>query len=155
MARVLSLKYNIPLIGVNHCVAHLTIGSMVTSVRDPVLLYASGANTQIIAYEAGKCRIFGETLDIGIGNFLDSLARSLGLGFPGGPKIYELALKGKKLLDVPYTVKGMDLSFGGLLTNLKLQYNKGASIYDIAFTAQEVAFAQLLEVSERASVKLS
>lgn len=150
MARALALKYKIPIVGVNHCVAHLTIGSMQTDAKDPVLLYASGANTQIIAYEAGKYRIFGETLDIGIGNFLDSLARSLGLGFPGGPKIYELSLKGNKLLDVPYMVKGMDLNFGGLLTNLKQKYKEGESKEDISFTAQEVAFAMLLEVSERA-----
>ncbi len=150
MARALAAKYNIPIIGVNHCVAHLTIGSMLTSVKDPVLLYASGANTQIIAYEAGKFRIFGETLDIGIGNFLDSLARALGLGFPGGPKIYELSLEGEKLLDVPYMVKGMDLNFGGLLTNLKQKFKQGASKEDIAFTAQEIAYAMLLEVSERA-----
>ncbi|MBS3113001.1 N(6)-L-threonylcarbamoyladenine synthase Kae1 [Candidatus Woesearchaeota archaeon] len=150
MARALSLKYNIPIIGVNHCVAHLSIGLMQTGAKDPVLLYASGANTQIIAYEAEKYRIFGETLDIGIGNFLDSLARSLGLGFPGGPKIYELSLKGKKLLDVPYLVKGMDLNFGGLLTNLKQKFKQGESKEDIAYTAQEIAYAMLLEVSERA-----
>jgi len=150
MARSIAAKYNIPIVGVNHCVAHLSIGSMKTEAKDPVLLYASGANTQIIAYESGKYRIFGETLDIGIGNFLDSLARFLGLGFPGGPKIYELSLNGKNLLDVPYVVKGMDLTFGGLLTNLKQKYEKGASKEDIAFTAQEIAYAQLLEVSERA-----
>jgi N6-L-threonylcarbamoyladenine synthase len=149
-ARCLAARYNIPIVGVNHCVAHLSIGSMITDARDPVLLYASGANTQIIAYEAGKYRIFGETLDCGIGNFLDTLARELGLGFPGGPKIYELALKGKNLLDVPYVVKGMDLSFGGILTNLKQKYKAGASKEDVAFTAQEIAFSMLIEVSERA-----
>jgi len=149
-ARALASKWNLPIVGVNHCVAHLSVGSMVTDVKDPVLLYASGANTQIIAYEAGKYRIFGETLDCGIGNFLDTLARELGLGFPGGPKIYELSLKGRDLLDVPYVVKGMDLSFGGILTNLKQKYAKGASKEDIAFTAQEIAFSMLIEVAERA-----
>ncbi len=150
-ARSLAAHYSKPLIGVNHCIAHLEIGNLTTGCKNPILLYASGANTQIIAYEAGKYRIFGETLDIGIGNFLDSFARELGLGFPGGPKIYELAKKGKTYIDLPYSVKGMDVSFGGLLTNLKQKLKSGKySKEDLCFSAQETVFAMLLEVSERA-----
>ena len=150
-ARALALKYNKPLIGVNHCIAHLTVGEALTGAKDPVLLYASGANTQIIAYEGGKYRIFGETLDIGVGNFLDSFARAIGYGFPGGPKIYELSLKKKNFIELPYTVKGMDVSFGGLLTNLKQKINSGKfSEEDLAYSTQETVFAMLLEVSERA-----
>jgi len=150
-ARSLSSHYDKPMIGVNHCIAHLEIGKMVTDSKDPVLLYASGANTQIIAYESGKYRIFGETLDIGIGNFLDSFARELGLGFPGGPKIYELAKKGSKYISLPYTVKGMDVSFGGLLTNLKQKLKSGKyTKEDLCYSVQETVFAMLIEVSERA-----
>src|SRR3989338_1742784 len=86
-AKEIASNLKIPLIGVNHCVAHLEIGKLLTKSNDPVLLYASGANTQIIAYEYGKYRIFGETIDQGIGNFIDAFARYIGLGFPGGPKI--------------------------------------------------------------------
>jgi N6-L-threonylcarbamoyladenine synthase len=151
VARVLSLKHNVPLIGINHCIAHLSIGEMLTGAKDPVLLYASGANTQVIAYEAGKYRIFGETLDIGVGNFLDSFARHMGLGFPGGPKLYELSLKSKKYIEIPYSVKGMDVSFGGLLTNLKQKFDsKKFPKEDLAYSTQETVFAMLLEVSERA-----
>lgn len=151
VARSLTAHYSKPLIGVNHCIAHLEIGNMITNCNDPVLLYASGANTQIIAYEAGRYRIFGETLDIGIGNFLDSFAREMGLGFPGGPKIYELARKGKKYIKLPYTVKGMDVSFGGILTNLKQKLKSGQySKEDLCFSVQETVFAMLLEVAERA-----
>jgi len=150
-ARMLALKTGKPLIGVNHCIAHLTIGELMTGATDPVLLYASGANTQVIAYEGGKYRIFGETLDIGVGNFLDSFAREMGLGFPGGPKIYELSLKKKRFVELPYVVKGMDVSFGGLLTNLKQKIaSKQFSNEDLAYSAQETVFAMLLEVSERA-----
>lgn len=149
-AKTLSLKLGKPIIGVNHCIAHLEIGRMLTNAKDPVLLYASGANTQVIAYEAGKYRVFGETLDNGIGNFIDSLAREMGLGFPGGPKIYELSLKGRKYIELPYTVKGMDVSFGGLLTNLKNKLNQGHSKEDIAYSVQETAYAMLVEVAERA-----
>jgi len=142
---------NIPVVGVNHCIAHLEIGRLLTKAKDPVLLYASGANTQIIAYAGKKYRIFGETLDIGVGNFIDSFARYIGLGFPGGPKIYELALKGKHLIDLPYCVKGMDVAFSGILTNLKTKYDsKKYSVEDLAFSLQEVVFAMLVETAERA-----
>jgi N6-L-threonylcarbamoyladenine synthase len=141
-------ELDVPLIGVNHCIAHLEIGRL-TGAKDPVLLYASGANTQIIAYAAGKYRVFGETLDIGIGNFIDNFARIIGVGFPGGPKVMELAEKGE-YIEVPYTIKGMDVAFSGLLTNLKQKHEKGVKIEDLAFSLQETAFAMLVEASERA-----
>src|SRR5512139_2003375 len=72
-ARALSLTLDKPIIGVNHCIAHLEIGRGKTPAQDPVLLYASGGNTQVIAFANGRYRIFGETLDIGIGNMLDKL----------------------------------------------------------------------------------
>jgi len=150
-AKELCKELKIPLIGVNHCIAHLEIGSLLSKAKDPVLLYASGANTQIIAYDGGKYRIFGETLDQGIGNFLDAFARYMGMGFPGGPKISKLAEKGKDYIELPYVVKGMDVSFGGILTNLKQKFDsKKYSKEDLAFSAQETVFAMLTEVSERA-----
>lgn len=150
-ARALSLIHKKPLVGVNHCIAHLEIGRLLTDAKDPVLLYVSGANTQIIAYDAGKYRVFGESLDGGVGNFLDSFARELGLGFPGGPKIAALAEKGKNFIELPYVVKGMDVSFGGLQTNLKQKLKSGKyTKEDLAYSMQETVFAMLLEVSERA-----
>ena len=89
-AKELSKRLDKPVVPVNHCIAHLEIGRL-TKAKDPVMLYVSGANTQIIAYAAGKYRVFGETLDLGVGNFIDTFARFAGIGFPGGPKIQELA----------------------------------------------------------------
>ncbi len=150
-ARAISILRGIPLIGVNHCIAHLEIGRAITKAQDPVLLYVSGANTQVIAYDGGKYRIFGETLDIGVGNFIDSLARELGLGFPGGPEVYRLGLKGRNYIELPYCVKGMDVSFGGILTNIKHKiHEKKFNPEDLAYSAEETVFAMLLEVSERA-----
>jgi len=149
-AKELSLKLNIPLIPVNHCIAHLEVGKT-TKARDPLMLYTSGANTQIIAYSSGKYRIFGETLDLGVGNFIDTFAREMKIGFPGGPKIQELASKGKNYIELPYVVKGMDLSLSGILTNLKQKFNsKKYSIEDLSYSAQETVFAMLLECTERA-----
>lgn len=147
-AKVKARELNVPLIPINHCVAHLEIGR-ITGAKDPVLLYVSGANTQIIAYEAGKYRVFGETLDIGAGNFIDNFARFLGIGFPGGPKIQELAKTGN-YIELPYTVKGMDVAFSGMLTKLKQLHEKGEKKEDLAFSLQETAFAMLIESAERA-----
>ena len=148
-SKKLSKKLNKPLIGVNHCVAHLEIGRT-TKAKDPVLLYVSGANTQIIAYESGKYRIFGETLDIGVGNFIDNFARFAGIGFPGGPKIEEFAKKGD-YFELPYSVKGMDVALSGILTNLKKRFEKKEnSIEDLSYSLQETVFAMLVETAERA-----
>ena len=150
-AKELAKQINVPIVGVNHCIAHLEIGKLMTKSKDPVLLYPSGANTQVIAYDGGKYRVFGETLDQGVGNFIDSFARYIGLGFPGGPKIEKLALNGTNYVELPYVVKGMDVSFSGILTNLKQKYDsKKYSIEDLAYSLQETVFAMLVEVSERA-----
>jgi N6-L-threonylcarbamoyladenine synthase len=153
-ARQLSLLHNIPLIGVNHCVAHVEIGRKLCDANDPVMLYASGANTQIICFENNYYRVFGETLDTGIGNFLDTFGRKIGMGFPAGPKLSEKYYKGKELVDMPYTVKGMDLAFSGLLTSAVNKFNKvkgdKQKENDIIYSTLHTAFAMLTEVTERA-----
>ncbi len=149
LARYLSLKYGKPLIGVNHCIAHIEIGKFSTGARDPVTLYVSGGNTQVIAFSRGRYRVFGETQDVGIGNALDKFAREAGLGFPGGPKIEELAKRGK-WVPLPYTVKGMDVAFSGIITEALKLYRRGEKLENICFSLQEVCFAMLVEVVERA-----
>jgi universal protein Kae1 len=150
-ARALSLSLKKPLIGVNHCIAHIEIGRWRCGARDPVVLYVSGANSQVLAYRAGRYRVLGETLDIGIGNAIDKFARYLGLSHPGGPKIEELASKGTKYIPLPYIVKGMDLSFSGLSTAAKdATDSHPEEKADICYSFQETAFAMLTEVSERA-----
>jgi N6-L-threonylcarbamoyladenine synthase len=149
-AKKLSRKLKKPIVPINHCIAHLEIGK-ITKAKDPVMLYVSGANTQIIAYSSGKYRIFGETLDLGVGNFIDTFAREIGIGFPGGPKIQELAKLGKNYIELPYVVKGMDISLSGILTNLKQKFNsKNYSKEDLCYSMQETVFAMLVETAERA-----
>jgi len=144
-------QLKVPIVSVNHCIAHLEI-ARTAGAKDPVLLYVSGANTQIIAYASKKYRIFGETLDIGIGNFIDKFARHTGLGFPGGPKLEIEAQKANpgNYIELPYSVKGMDVSFSGMQTKLQQLYDKGMKIEDLAFSMQETAFAMLVEAAERA-----
>ncbi len=100
VARALASYLNIPLVGVNHSVAHIEIGKLKTGARDPVTLYVSGGNTMVTAYESGRYRVFGETLDIALGNCLDVFAREAGLrhrkGLPLGAAVEQLATKRRK-----------------------------------------------------------
>ncbi len=149
-AKQLSIKLKKPIVPVNHCIAHLEIGKT-TKAKNPIMLYTSGANTQIIAYSSGRYRIFGETLDLGVGNFLDTFAREAGIGFPGGPVIQKLAENSKNYIELPYVVKGMDISLSGILTNLQQKIKgKKYSMEDLAYSTQETVFAMLLECAERA-----
>ena len=125
------------------------MGKLDTGAVNPVSLYVSGGNSQVIAYESGRYRIFGETLDIAVGNCLDHFGRETGLGHPGGPVIERLAKKGS-YVDLPYVVKGMDFSFSGLLSAAIREVQKGTPMEDVCFSLQETAFSMLVEVTERA-----
>ena len=153
-ARALASYLQVPLVGVNHCIAHIEIGKLITHARDPVTLYVSGGNTIVAAFEAGRYRVFGETLDIAIGNCLDVFAREAGLrqtGKPFGAMVEDLATGGKTFIPLPYTVKGMDLSFSGLVTAaVQLLLGGKGRLEDLCFSLQEVSFSMLTEVTERA-----
>eukprot|EP00760_Papus_ankaliazontas_P025983 PhM_4_TR2967/c0_g1_i1/m.58715/K01409/KAE1, tsaD, QRI7; N6-L-threonylcarbamoyladenine synthase len=181
VCRVLSQLWKIPLIGVNHCVAHIEMGRLVCQSHHPVVLYVSGGNTQVIAYAQRRYQIFGETLDIAVGNCLDRFARLLNLSNDPAPgyNIEQLAKKGKVYVELPYILKGMDMSFSGLLShveqllyhpqykgpspvttepgkkkkrmpNMKTKYPEDFNDADLCFSLQETIFAMLLEVTERA-----
>ncbi len=149
IALELAKEMDLPVIGVNHIASHLSSAHFHTKVKDPVYLFVSGANTQLLVLEDKRFYIIGESLDIAIGNALDKFAREIKLGFPGGPKIEELAKKGS-YVELPYLVKGMDLSFSGIVTYLSNMYKKGIDKHDLCFSFQETCFAMLTEVSERA-----
>ena len=148
VARAISVRYEKPLVPVNHCIAHIEIGKKKTKAKDPVVMYASGANTQVITLSNGKYRIFGETLDIGIGNMMDSFGRELGLGFPAGPILDQWYFLGKKYIELPYTVKGSDLVFAGLQTAAERMIEKESKA-DLAYSLLHTGFAMLTEVTER------
>jgi N6-L-threonylcarbamoyladenine synthase/protein kinase Bud32 len=155
VARALASYLDIPLVGVNHSIAHIEIGKIKTGLRDPLTLYVSGGNTLVTGFASGRYRIFGETLDIAIGNCLDVFARAAGLkpclGIPLGASVEKLALKGEKLVPLPYVVKGMDLSLSGLLTAAVSALRNGCfSLEDVCFSLQETAFSMVTEVTERA-----
>ena len=148
-ARALAGTFNVPLIGVNHMLAHLEVGRHFSGFSTPVCLNASGANAHLLGYHNGYYRVLGETMDTGVGNALDKFARHVGWAHPGGPQIEKTALDGS-FFDLPYIVKGMDFSFSGLTTAAISAYDKGHPIEDVCFSLQETIFSILAEVSERA-----
>jgi len=155
VARALAAYLDVPLVGVNHSVAHIEIGKLKTGAQDPVTLYVSGGNTLVSAFDSGRYRVFGETLDIALGNCLDVFAREAGLkhrkGMPLGAALEKLAANGKKLISLPYVVKGMDISLSGLLTATTTLLRKGeCKLEDLCYSLQENAFSMVTEVTERA-----
>jgi N6-L-threonylcarbamoyladenine synthase/protein kinase Bud32 len=155
VARVLASYLNIPLVGVNHCVAHIEIGKLETGAEDPVTLYVSGGNTIVSAFDSGRYRVFGETLDVALGNCLDVFAREAGLhqkaGEPFGAVVERFADDGERLINLPYTVKGMDMSFSGLLTAaINLLKKREYKLENLCYSLQETAFSMVTEVTERA-----
>uniref|UniRef100_A0A915BKF6 N(6)-L-threonylcarbamoyladenine synthase n=2 Tax=Parascaris TaxID=6254 RepID=A0A915BKF6_PARUN len=157
VARMLAQMWQKPILPVNHCVGHIEMGRLITGAENPVVLYVSGGNTQVISYSNKRYRIFGETLDIAVGNCLDRFARLLNLSndpFPAH-NLEQLALKGTKLIPLPYTVKGMDLSLSGILSfistrGLRMVESGECTAADLCFSLQETVFAMLVEITERA-----
>ncbi|KAG6879729.1 putative tRNA threonylcarbamoyladenosine biosynthesis protein kae1 [Termitomyces sp. T32_za158] len=184
VARMLALMFDKPLVGVNHCVGRMFLifvvpkpnncptdiemGREITGAQNPVVLYVSGGNTQVIAYSRQCYRIFGETLDIAVGNCLDRFARVIDLSNDPSPgyNIEQEAKRGKRLLPLPYATKGMDVSLSGILTSVesytmdkrfrrdgKPPENDDDDIItpaDLCFSLQETVFAMLVEITERA-----
>ncbi|KAL0272536.1 UNVERIFIED_CONTAM: hypothetical protein PYX00_005468 [Menopon gallinae] len=161
VARTLARIWNKPIIGVNHCIGHIEMGRMITKCNNPTVLYVSGGNTQIIAYSRNKYRIFGETIDIAIGNCLDRFARLILLPNDPSPgyNIEQYAKRGKNFIQLPYVVKGMDMSFSGILSYIEdkvlKQITKKREITeadkeDMCYSLQETVFAMLVEATERA-----
>jgi N6-L-threonylcarbamoyladenine synthase/protein kinase Bud32 len=148
-ARALAGTLSVPLVGVNHMLAHLEVGRHGSGFDAPVCLNASGANAHLLGYHGGRYRVLGETMDTGVGNAIDKFTRHVGWSHPGGPKVERAAADGE-YVDLPYVVKGMDFSFSGLMSAAKDAYDDGTPVEDVCFSLQETVFAMLTEVSERA-----
>lgn len=157
VARTVAQLWDKPLIGVNHCIAHIEMGRLITGASNPTVLYVSGGNTQVIAYSNQTYQIFGETIDIAVGNCLDRFARVLHISNDPSPgyNIEQMAKKGSKYVPLPYVVKGMDISFSGIVSYLeenaqKMIKSDQCTPEDLCFSLQETVFAMLIEITERA-----
>ena len=186
VARSLGSFYGIPIYPVNHAIGHIELGKLLTGAKNPLVLLVSGGHTMLLAFLDRQWRVFGETLDLTLGQLLDQFGRALGLASPCGRIIEEMASRtttgiavGTKppppqqqqrrprtsfaqqssspaslqaldvpYINLPYTVKGNDVSFSGLLSAAK-----SAAISDkhaACFSLQETAFAMMGETVERA-----
>jgi len=156
VARTLSHLWKLPLVAVNHCIGHIEMARLITGADNPTVLYVSGGNTQIIAYLEQRYQIFGETLDMAVGNCLDKFARILKLSNDPSPgyNIEKMAEKGTKYAKLPYITKGMDVSFSGILSFLEERtprfLESGFTQEDLCLSLQETIFAMLVETTERA-----
>lgn len=148
VARSLASYYDIPIYPVNHAIGHIELGKLLTGAKNPLVLLVSGGHTMLLAFLNKQWRVFGETLDITLGQLLDQFGRSLGFASPCGKNIESLATSTSNYVLLPYSVKGNDVSFSGLLSATKsiIPQNKA----DACFSLQETAFAMISEVVERA-----
>ena len=149
IARCLAGYYKKPIIPVNHAVGHLDLGMLLTGARDPLVLLVSGGHSMILALSNKRWRVFGETLDITIGQLLDQFGRAMGFASPCGARIEELAANSSNYIPLPYVVKGNDVSYSGLLTAAK-KVARSNKLNDVCYSIQETAFAMLAEATERA-----
>lgn len=152
VARTLATFHKKPLIPINHALGHIELGAMLTGASDPLVLLVSGGHTMILAFSHNRWRVFGETLDITIGQLLDQFGRIMGFASPCGERIEQLASQSSgNYLQLPYIVKGNDVSLSGLLTAaIRLASNKNNTLKDICYSLQETAFAMITETIERA-----
>ncbi len=168
-AKYFSAKYNKPLVGINHCAAHLEITKCFCALESPAYLYVSGGNTQIIiesdthagkktgfakkgmprsGNETSSYHVLGETLDIGIGNLFDTFGRNIGLEHAHGSVVAHMAKEGKKYIELPYNVKGTNMQFSGLLTAASRLSSK-ESKENLSYSVMETAFSVACEALAR------
>jgi len=150
VARTLASTLDKPLVPVNHALGHIELGCLLTGAKDPVVLLVSGGHTMVIAYSGGRWRVLGEALDLTLGQLLGQFGRHSGLSSPCGAAIETAASNSSIYHRLPYSVKGNDVSFSGLLTAAKNMNDSGESFESVSFSIQETAFAMVVEVTERA-----
>jgi|SoiMethySBSTD1v2_1073268.scaffolds.fasta_scaffold00928_6 N6-L-threonylcarbamoyladenine synthase len=155
ISRMLASYYKKPLVPVNHALGHVELGTMLTRAHDPLVLLVSGGHSMILSFSERRWRVFGETLDITVGNLLDQFGRAIGLSSPCGDQIERLASRSSgTYIRLPYVVKGNDVSFSGLLSAAKRLAERrmrvGKNIHEVCYSLQETAFAMLTETIERA-----
>jgi N6-L-threonylcarbamoyladenine synthase len=143
-AKALALTLDVPYIGVNHLEAHLHAAWLEDPSVEPPLavLIVSGGHTMVVAMEGhGRYRLLGQTVDDAAGEAFDKVARALDLGYPGGPAIDRVAMRGDPeavRFPRPMLGEGFDFSFSGLKTAVlnHLRRNPDADVADVAASFQ-------------------
>lgn len=164
-AKGLAYSLGLPLIAVNHIKGHISSNYIQFKELKPpfICLVVSGGHTAILRVDDYlNHTLIGETLDDAVGEAFDKVARVLGLGYPGGPKIDKLAKEGKNVIDFKYKSrldKTYDVSYSGLKTAVinylhKMETKKiPFSIEDVCASFQCQAIDVLVEKTIRASIE--
>lgn len=168
-AKELSIKYNKPLVAVNHMVGHLCANyanqNIEKNVYPQLALLVSGGHTELVSVlQEGEYKILGQTLDDACGEAFDKVARLIGLGYPGGALLSKLAEDGDdtayKFTTPLHTQKNMMFSFSGIktaafrlvqsLTDDGKKPLTKKQTQDIAASFQKVCIKHLVEKTEKA-----
>ena len=158
-AKAFAFANQIPVIGVHHIIGHIYANQIEKPFEFPLLsLVVSGGHTELVLMKDHmEFEILGKTQDDAIGEAYDKVARVLNLGYPGGPKIDELALKGTTTYSMPHIdVDGFDFSYSGLKSHMinlihnHQQKNEKIRLEDVAASFQKAAFEQIFEKTKKA-----
>lgn len=155
-AKALSYAANKPLIGVNHIQGHIAANYITyKELKPPFLtLLISGGNTQLVLVkDYTEFEILGKTRDDAVGEAFDKIARVIGLGYPGGPKMDKLAQEGTPNIVLPKVhIDGLDFSFSGLKTAIINLHHKTPDINkaDLAASFEKDVAEILLENTKKA-----
>jgi len=162
-AKTLSFIYKKPLIGVNHIAGHIYANNLESQMKFPLLaLVVSGGHTDLIIMKDDYVfERIGGTLDDAVGECYDKVARVMGLGYPGGPKVDKAALEGKHTYDLPIPMNDdtFNMSFSGLKSSIinlvhnEKQRGNEIRVNDLARSFQDVAVEQLVRKTELAIKK--
>ena len=161
-AKALALVWGVPFVGVNHLEGHLAAAFLEESDLEfpMVVLLVSGGHTLLVDMRGpGRYSILGQTIDDAAGEAFDKVARLLGLGYPGGPIIDEMAMAGDaKAVEFPRSLvgEGYDFSFSGLKTSVLtyVRKNPEAAVHDVAASFQEAVVDVLVTKARRAALEL-
>ena len=157
-AKALSYASNKPLIGVNHIQGHIAANYITYKELQPpfLTLLISGGNTQLVLVkDYTEFEILGKTKDDAVGEAFDKIARVIGLGYPGGPKMDKLAKEGSPNIELPKVhVEGLDFSFSGLKTAIINLHHKNPNINKTNLAASfEKDVSEILMENTRRAVK--
>ncbi len=157
-AKALSYAANKPLIGVNHIQGHIAANYITyKDLKPPFLtLLISGGNTQLVLVkDYTEFEILGKTKDDAVGEAFDKIARVIGLGYPGGPKMDKLAKEGIPNIELPKVhVEGLNFSFSGLKTAIINLHHKNPNINKADLAASfEKDVAEILLKNTKMAVK--
>jgi len=157
-AKGLSLVTKKPLIPVNHIEGHISANYLTHKDLEPpfLCLIISGGHTHLVnVKDYNEFEVLGKTRDDAVGEAFDKVARVVGLGYPGGPKVSKLAEQGEANIKLPITsFDNLDFSFSGIKTAvINLNHNVKHNSADLCASFEKAVTEMLLNNMKKAIIK--